>query len=67
MARYLIQSGYTFEFLHWDERTGGVNWTPSLAVAIRHGVASDLEEVDQLMQDHCDPGQAFYVDLDMET
>lgn len=66
MARYLIQSGLTFQFLHSDPRSGDVSWTPSLATAIRFGVADDLEQVAQLVEDHCDKGMSLVVDLDME-
>lgn len=67
MARYLIQSGVTFEFLHSDPRTADVNWTPSLATAIRFGVVDDLDQAAQLIEDHCDRGMALVVDLDMES
>lgn len=67
MARFLIQSGVTFQFIHSDPRTGDVNWTPSLATALRFGVASDLDEVAQLVQDHFDRGTALVVDLDADV
>lgn len=67
MARYLIQSGITFEFLHSDPRTGDVCWTPSLLTALRFGVAEDLDQVAQLVEDHCDRGAALVVDLDLEA
>lgn len=67
MSRYLIQSGVTFEFLHSDPRTGDVSWTPSLATAIRFGIADDMDQVAQLVEDHCDRGAALVVDLDMES
>lgn len=66
MSRYLIQSGVTFQFLHSDPRSGDVSWTPSLATAIRFGVADDLEQVAQLVEDHCDRGASLVVDLDAE-
>ena len=67
MPRYLIQSGVSFEFLHSDPRSGDVAWTPSLATAIRFGVADDMEQVAQLVEDHCDRGAALVVDLDLES
>ena len=66
MARYLIQSGVTFEYIHSDPRTGDVSWTPSLATAIRFGIADDMEQVAQLVEDHFDRGTAIVVDLDGE-
>ena len=65
-GRFLIQSGLTFHFLHVDPR-GDVGWTPSLLTALRHGVITDLEEVQQLTEDHCDKGTALVVDLDTES
>lgn len=67
MARFLIQSGITWEFLHVDPRTGDLCWTPSLATAIRFGVADDLDQVAQLQEDHCDRGQTLVIDLDLES
>lgn len=43
-------------------------WTPSLQTALRHGVVGELDEVAQLVQDHCDsPRDALVVDLDEEV
>jgi hypothetical protein len=67
MARYLIQSGVTWEFLHADPRTGDVCWTPSLAAALQFGVIDELDQVAQLQEDHCDRGLSLVVDLDAET
>lgn len=67
MARYLIQSGVTFEFLHACPRSGDVGWTPSLATAIQYGVADDMEQVAQLTEDHCDAGRFLVVNLDAEA
>lgn len=63
MARLLIQSAETFEFLHSSPRNGDVTWTPSLLTALRHGVVSDLEQAAQLIEDHADR-TAIVVDLD---
>lgn len=67
MARYLIQSGITFQMLHVDPRSGDVAWTPSLATALRFGTVEDEEQVAQLVEDHCDRGAALIVDLDAEV
>lgn len=64
MARYLIQSGRNFHFLHACPHTGDVAWTPSLALALRCGVIDDEEQVAQMVEDHCDKGSAIVVDLD---
>lgn len=66
MSRYLIQSAETFAFLHVSPRNGDVTWTPSLLTAIRHGVTTELEDVAQLKQDHCD-STAIVVDIDQES
>ena len=66
MARFLIQSGITFQFLHVDPRSGDVGWTPSLATAVRFGVVEELDQVAQLVEDHCDRGAGLVVDLDAE-
>ena len=52
MARYLIQSAETFEFLHFSPVRCSIGWTPSLLTALRHGVAPDLETVKQLIDDY---------------
>lgn len=67
MARYLIQSGVTWEFLHSDPRTGDVCWTPSLGAALRFGMVEDMDQVAQLLEDHCDRGQSLVVDLDQDV
>ncbi|MEZ0202872.1 hypothetical protein [Ideonella sp.] len=64
MARYLLQSALTWEFLHPSPRTGDVTWTPSLLTAIEFGVIEDEEEVQQLINDHCDRGRVLIVNLD---
>lgn len=64
-GRYLIQSGVSFQFIHVDAR-GDVGWTPSLAAALRSGVVTDPEEVQQLVEDHFDKGTALIVDLDAD-
>jgi hypothetical protein len=64
MARYLIQSGRNFQFLHSCPHTGDVAWTPSLALALRNGVIDDEEQVAQMLEDHCDKGTCTVVDLD---
>jgi len=66
MGRYVIQSGVTFAFLHSDPRTGDVSWTPSLLAALHFGVVEDLDQVAQLVDDHCDRGAALICDLDLE-
>lgn len=66
MARYLIQSGSRWQFLHSSPVNGDVAWTPSLRTAMQFGVAEDLEEVKQLIDDHCDFGDALVIDLDSE-
>lgn len=66
MARYLIQSGVTFEFLHSDPHTGDVAWTRSLLTALRFGTVDDMEQVAQLVEDHCDRGTALIVDLEAD-
>ena len=68
MARYLIQSRETWCFLHSHPERGDVMWTPSLQTALRHGVVAELDDVAQLVQDHCDsPKDALVVDLDEEV
>lgn len=66
MARYLIQSALTFQFLHASPVNGDVSWTPSLATALGYGVVRDEEQVAQLQEDHCDRGLTVVVDLDRE-
>lgn len=66
MARLLIQSGITFQFLTVLP-TGDVGWSPSLLTALRHGVIDEPDQVAQLVDDHCDPGTALVVDLDAEV
>lgn len=66
MARLLIQSGITFQFVAVLP-SGDVGWTPSLLTALRHGVIDDEEQVAQLIEDHCDSGTALVIDLDAET
>ena len=66
MARYLIQSAETFQFIHVSPRNGDIAFTPSLVTALRHGVIGDLEDAAQLKADHCDP-TAIVVDIDMEA
>jgi hypothetical protein len=65
MARLLIQSGITFQFVVVLP-SGDVGWSPSLLTALRHGVIDDAEHVAQLIEDHCDPGTALVVDLETE-
>lgn len=67
MARYLIQSAVTWEFLHSDPRTGDVCFTPSLLTALSYGVVEDEDQVAQLVEDHCDRGSTLVVDLDREA
>jgi len=64
VARYLIQSAVTWEFLHSDPRTGDVCFTPSLLTAMRFGVVEDREQVAQLVQDHCDRDSTLLIDID---
>lgn len=66
MARLLIQSGITFQFLAVLP-SGDVGWTPSLLTALRYGVVDDVEQVAQLIEDHCDSGSALVVDLDADS
>lgn len=66
MSRYLIQSGIDFQFLHSSPVTGDVQWTPSLATALRYGVISDLDQVAELADGYCDRGAYLVVDLDFE-
>lgn len=66
MARFLIQSGSRFTFLHSSPVNGDVTWTPSLRTAMQFGVIDDLEQVQQLIDDHCDRGDALVIDLDWE-
>lgn len=64
MPRYLLQSALTWEFLHNSPRTGDVTWTPSLLTALEFGVIDDEEEVQQLIDDHCDRGRVLIINLD---
>jgi hypothetical protein len=64
MARFLIQSARTFKFLHSCPATGDVSWTPSLLTAMEFGLVEDEEQVAQLIDDHCDRGTVFTIDLD---
>lgn len=64
MPRYLLQSALTWEFLHNSPRTGDVTWTPSLLSALEFGVIDDEEEVQQLIDDHCDRGRVLIINLD---
>ena len=64
MARYLIQSAETWEFLHASPRNGDVTWTPSLVAAIRNGVIAEPDQVAQLIEDHCDRRACVVIDLD---
>lgn len=64
-SRYLIQSGITFQFLAVLPN-GDVGWTPSLLTALHHGVCDDVDQVAQLVEDHCDKGAALVIDLDAE-
>lgn len=66
MARYLIQSAITWEFLHSDPRTGDVCFTPSLLTAMRFGLVEDRDQVAQMVEDHCDRGHTLVIDLDQE-
>lgn len=66
MSRLVIQSGRTHQFLHWNPATGDVAWTPSLMTALKHGVAVDYEEAEQLVRDHCDRGTALVIDVDAD-
>lgn len=66
MARYLIQSGSRWQFLHSSPVNGDVTWTPSLRTAMEFGVIDDLEQVHQLIEDHCDFGDSLVIDLDRE-
>jgi len=63
MARLLIQSAIDHQFLHWSPVTGSVAWTPSLATALVYGVADDMDQVAQLVEDNCE-GPYSVVDLD---
>jgi hypothetical protein len=65
MARLLIQSGRTFEFITVLP-SGDVGWTPSLLTALRHGVVDEADQVAQLIEDNCDAGTALVIDLDQE-
>lgn len=67
MARLLIQSAETFQFLHVSPRNGDVSWTPSLWTAIRHGQVVDMDQAAQLIEDHGDPRTAVVVDLDADA
>lgn len=66
MARLLIQSGVTWEFIHSHPQSGDVSFTPSLLTAMRYGVVEDMEQAAQLIEDHCDRGTALVIDLDGE-
>lgn len=66
MARLLIQSARSHQFLHHNPATGDVGWTPSLITALQFGVASDYEEAEQLVRDHCDRGTVVVVDVDAD-
>jgi hypothetical protein len=66
VARYVLQNGRTFEFLHSSPVTGDVAWTPSLHTALAFGVTADPEEVAQLVADHFTPGTALIVDVDAD-
>lgn len=66
MARYLIQSAETFQFLHSSPRNGDVTWTPSLLTAVRHGIVYSADEVAQLVDDHAYRNSVIVVDLDEE-
>lgn len=66
MARFVVQSQHTWQFLHAHPVRGDVQWTPSLAAAVRFGVLSDESEVADLIADHCDRGEALVVDLDAD-
>ena len=63
MARLLIQSAIDHQFLHWSPVTGSVAWTPSLATALVYGVADDIDQVAQLVDDNCE-GPYVVVDID---
>jgi hypothetical protein len=64
VARLILQSAETFQFLHVSPRNGDVTWTPSLLTAIRHGIVSDEEQASQLIEDHSYAGSVIVVDLD---
>lgn len=64
MPRYLLQSALTWEFLHNSPKTGDVTWTPSLLTALEFGVVDDEEEVQQLIDDHCDRGRVLIINID---
>lgn len=63
MSRLLIQSAVDHQFLHWSPVSGSVAWTPSLATALVYGIADDLDQVAQLVEDWCE-GPYSVVDLD---
>lgn len=63
MARLLIQSAIDHQFLHWSPVSGSVAWTPSLATALVYGIADDIDQVQQLVEDNCD-GPYAVIDLD---
>lgn len=66
MARFIIQSARTHQFLHFNPATGDVGYTPSLLTALQYGVAYEPEEVQQLITDHGHTGQMVIVDLDAD-
>ena len=64
MARYLIQSTATGCFLCPSLDGGEPVWVASLREA-GGGVLSDMEQVHQLVEDHCDfDDQPILIDLD---
>lgn len=62
MARYVIQSGTTGQFLAPSFRDGEPEWVMLLNEA---GVVDDLEMIQQLVQDHTEPfHRPLVLDLD---
>jgi hypothetical protein len=66
MARYLIQSNESGQFIMPDPDFGGVIWSQSLRDAVAFGVLSDLDQVEQITQDHCDSGAFSVIDIDAD-
>lgn len=64
MSRFVIQSARTHQYLHHNPATGDVGWSPSLVTALQFGVVHDPDEVQQLVDDHCERGLAVVIDID---
>ncbi|MDH0495794.1 hypothetical protein [Comamonas aquatica] len=61
MARYVIQSQFTGAFLSPSPDDGMPEWVISLLEA---GVLDDIEHINQIVEDHCEPfHRAKVIDL----